>query len=363
MRTALIANAAARRGHAVWIASGGLPVHGLDLGAGRLVQLPPLAAADASFRRLVDERGRDVDADWWERRRAALDAAIAEARPQAFVVEQFPFGRRKLARELVPVLERARAARVSVICSVRDVLTARDDPSRDREMAELARRLCDTVLVHGDPRVLPFGASFPAADTIADLVHYTGYVAPPAAPKTERGDEILVSAGGGAVGEPLLVAALDAARQGRHPWRILAGGGIAAARFDALVAAAPANALVERNRADFRALLARCAVSVSQGGYNTVLETLTAGARAVIVPFATDGQTEQSQRARRMAALGLVDVVDEATLSGATLSGAVATALLRPAGGTPALDVGGAERTVALIEDLIARHHADLARA
>ena len=53
-------------------------------------------------------------------------------------------------------------------------------------------------------------------------------------------------------------------------------------------------AVCERVRDDFTTLLRNCAVSVSQAGYNTTLEILDAGARAVLVPFAGGAETEQA---------------------------------------------------------------------
>ncbi len=82
-------------------------------------------------------------------------------------------------------------------------------PERVEESVETLRRYFDAVLVHGDPTLIPFETTFPAADRIADLIRYTGYVA--AAPaKVEPHDgygDVMVSAGGGAVGAPLLFAA------------------------------------------------------------------------------------------------------------------------------------------------------------
>ena len=55
--------------------------------------------------------------------------------------------------------------------------------------------------------------------------------------------------------------------------------------------------IVEPARADFRALLRNAALSISQAGYNTVVETLCCADRAVLVPFGTERETEQTDRA------------------------------------------------------------------
>jgi predicted glycosyltransferase len=89
-------------------------------------------------------------------------------------------------------------------------------------------------------------------------------------------------------------------------------------------------------------MLARCAVSVSQAGYNTVVELLAAGARAVLVPFAAAGETEQTRRAELLAGRGLAQVVVEPELTPARLAEAIDRALAAPPPARGALDLGGA---------------------
>ena len=103
---------------------------------------------------------------------------MAAARPDAVVLEGFPFARRAFRFELDPLLEAVRAAprRLPVICSVRDIVVVRNDPQRHREIVDRVRRDIDRVLVHGDPALIPFDASFPPAPDIADRLVYTGYV-------------------------------------------------------------------------------------------------------------------------------------------------------------------------------------------
>ncbi len=357
-RAAMLARACAGRGLAVTLASGGAPVEHLDPGAAELVQLPPLRAADERFSALLDEHGEPIDDAWRERRRGLLLDLLARLRPRAVVVETFPFGRRQLAFELLPLLEAARASGAVTVTSVRDVLTARK-PERTAEAAAWARSHIDHLLVHGDPALIPFGESFPASAEIADRLRYTGYVAaPPAAPGGADGpghDEVVVSAGGGAVGAALLDAASGARALSREAggrvWRLLAGANLDQAAFAALGAGAPDGVVVERARPDLPIILANCAVSVSQAGYNTVVEVLQARARAVLVPFARGGETEQALRAARLEALGRAACLDEATLTPGRLAAAVDGALAGPPPGPPPAAMNGAERSAALIAE------------
>jgi predicted glycosyltransferase len=362
-RAMALARALEAAGMAVTVASGGRPVPGIPP-AGRLLQLPPAEAADSSFATILDEAGRRIDEAWRARRRAALLAAFSQARPDLLLIEQFPFGRRAFRFELLALLEaaQARIPRPAIACSLRDILVAKPDPERIAETIALARRFFDRVLVHGDPAVIPLEASFPAAAEIADRLVYTGYVLDGAAAghggsslEAPEG-EILVSAGGGAVGRPLIEAALAArpltAFKGR-PWRIVTGPGMAEADVAALQAKLPEGVALDRLRPDLPRLFARCRLSVSQAGYNTVMELLAARARALVVPFAEARETEQTLRARRLAALGLLDLVEADALEPARLAAAIDRAAARPRPKV-AIDLDGAAHSAALLEILAA---------
>ena len=243
---------------------------------------------------------------------------------------------------------------------MRDILQQRSKPERVREMLELARGSFDAVLVHGDPRFARFEETFPLAPELGLPLHYTGFVAAPAAPPSpgqpgER-SEIVVSAGGGTVGMRLLQAALAAQERSRyreHPWRVLAGANVADADARRLALAANAGVVVEPARADFPALLSRAWISVSQAGYNTVLDVLRSGARPVIVPYAEDGETEQRARANRLRELNLAIIVEEGEDFMIELADAIDAAGSKDRWGSWNLECNGAARSAALIKDML----------
>ncbi|MCZ6523391.1 MAG: glycosyltransferase [Alphaproteobacteria bacterium] len=359
-RAATLARACAEAGLEVTLVSGGGVVPGLDSGAARVLQLPPARAADESFRTLLDDSGTPVDAAWEARRRALLLASFAAASPNVLVLEMFPFGRRRLAFELMPLIEAAAATRpaVSIVCSVRDILVRKRKPGRDEHTAELIETWFDHVLVHGDPGLVRLDRTFPLAPRIADRIHYTGYVAEPAPARgaaTGAGaGEVIVSAGGGAVGGRLLACALEARSQTTlegAPWRLLAGANLDHDRFAALVEQAPRGVTVERARADFPALLANCRLSISQAGYNTVASVVRAGVRSVLVPFAGGGENEQELRAELLRGRGAVQVVAESALEPRTLAAAVDAAAHGPPASAAGIDLSGAETSARLIVD------------
>ncbi|MEL6766124.1 MAG: glycosyltransferase [Pseudomonadota bacterium] len=299
------AETGAENGARTLVLSGGRPLGDLAAPAVPLVQLPPLLVAGRDFSRPTDAAGRPADADLMAARRAAIQAALETFAPDVLVAETWPLGRRRLTDEFLEAIATARAARPSakVLTSVRDIP---EPPSRPDRITTAATHLADhvdAVLCHGDQDVLPLHTTWPLpAD--GPPIRYTGYVATKATPAPAAGsrDEVLVAVGGGDIGAALLDLAARAALLSARPWRLRVGGPAAAARALALSAQYPApNLTIEPAGADYRARLARAAVSVSLAGYNTVTDLAPLDTPALLVPDETAGEREQAIRADALA--------------------------------------------------------------
>ena len=284
--------------------SGGAPAGELDIGRRELIQLPPAVAADVHFSAILDEDGRPIDDVWRDRRRDCCSAAFEAERPDLVLIEMFPFGRRQFAFELLPLLEAAKAR------GLPDRRLAARHPGgqeqarahrRDRGRgAPAGRPRCWSMATRGWCGWRPHFPARPRSPIAWSIPAMSPTRLPPATPAAE-GAEVLVSAGGGAVGGPLLRAALaarPATSLAEAPWRLIAGPNLPAAEFAGLQqrSAASAAVTVERFRADFPALLARSRLSLSQAGYNTVMDILAVGARALVLPFA-EGARERAEPA------------------------------------------------------------------
>lgn len=356
-RAAALTRGMMAAGIEVNVVTGGEPVPTIDFGAAEVVQLPWLRAADTTFTTLLDAQGQPATDVLFAERRSLLLSLAERVAPDAILIEHYPFGRRKFRVEIEPLLD-AWQGRAGIACSVRDVLVEKGDTKKAVEAVKLINARFDRVFVHGDASVLPLDRTFPLAREIAGKITYTGYVVdrrtvPTAATNSTDGlDEIIVSVGGGAVGLDLLEAAIGAKRLGaapKHVWRLLAGANLAEADVAELKRSAPAGLIVERARPDFRILLARAALSISQAGYNTVMDVVEAGCRNVVVPFAAGSESEQLFRAVELEARGLLNVLDEATLSPQSLARAVDTAIAAPKPAAARIDLTGIETTARLI--------------
>ena len=342
----------------VWC-GGPLPAGLAPPGTFDIVALPPLTVNDDGRLASLDPR-HNVEAALDIRRDMMLRNLAAEP-PAALVVELFPFGRRKFERELLPLLEatRARSPKPLVVCSLRDILVERGDrqSEHDERACVIVDRFFDAVMVHADPAFARLDEFFRPLQPMRTPVHYTGFVA--GAPTGRVGQApsgILVSGGGGRFAGPLYLTAIEAYRRRAHAigLTVVAGPLCDEPTLKRLVTSSRSDPSIRIRRSvtDLSAEMAASRVSISQCGYNTALDIVRADVRALVVPFADGGETEQTDRARRLEALGALRVLPADRMNAMTLAGAIEETLtFEPA--RLALDLDGANGTARLVRALV----------
>ncbi|SCX29157.1 glycosyltransferase family protein [Agrobacterium rosae] len=352
-RASRVARALVEDGFDVTLVTGGTPVPGFPGEGIRHIELPPIAVSDGSFSGLVDATGQPVDDAFKDNRTSMLLGAYRGARPDIVIIEAFPFGRRQVRFELMPLLSAIEHSleRPLVMTSLRDILQERAKPGRDEETIALVKKHFDAVLVHGDPNFVRLEDTFPLADQISQRIVYTGLVAPSKPQPPQERFDVVVSAGGGAVGAALIRAALEAAPliKGIKNLCFITGPNMPQADFDAISAQAGGDISVFRFRKDFASLLSGARLSISQAGYNTVCDILQAKCRSLLIPFAAGGETEQGARASRLAKLGLAHVLEESAISSQSMANAIEQALDLPEPDSVNLDLDGAAGTAKIL--------------
>lgn len=360
-RAAAISRAAVAGGFDVTFVSGGMPVPHLDIGGAMFQQLPPVRTVDDNFKVLVDSDGVPIDDAWKANRRDTLLEIFDRVMPDILLTELFPFGRRQLRFELLPLLEHAKVAKKPprVVCSMRDILVTKPRADRNLEIVETIEAYYDRILVHGDERVITLAETFPMHERIHHMLTYTGYVLTP----SDVGDtgeggtgEVVVSAGGGAVGRvtmPEIFRLRGETSAADRPWRFITGHHMPEEIFEDLKARSGDDVTVERSRPDLPAVIERADLSISQAGYNTIAELMAAGTPSVVVPFEGGIETEQRLRADLLAKRGHLQVVAEDKLSAATLDAAIQAALAAGRRPMSQVNLDGAERTAGFLRDLV----------
>lgn len=351
-RASRIADAFVEDGFGVTVVTGGAPIAGFPGPAVRSVHLPPVVAG-GGFSALADLQGHPIDDAFKQQRRDQLLDAFRQCRPDIVVLEAFPFGRRQMRFELLPLIEEigATVPKPLLVTSVRDILQEHAKPGRNEETVDLLNRYFDLVMIHADPEFATLDETFPLAASIRCEVAYTGLVAAPVPLSPAQKFDVLISAGGGAAGRDLVKSAVAAVRlvSGAGNWALITGPNLSQPEFEAATQDAPPCLSIFRFRKDFASLLAGARLSVSQAGYNTVCDILRGGCRCLLIPFAAGGETEQTFRASRLERLGLASVLTEQDLTPDRLAAAIASGLAAPRPPAHSLDLEGASRSAKIL--------------
>jgi predicted glycosyltransferase len=356
-RSFALADALREHFHVVFLNGGRLPA-GVAVPQGiERIDLAPLGMDDGHMLVSRDAALLSV-AQAQAQRRAAIEAAIALHRPAVLLVELFPFGRKKFAGEILPMIRQVRrqSQAVQVVCSLRDILVdARPDQRHHDDRARwLADRYFDAVLVHADPAFARIEESFRPTRPLRTPVHYSGFVVPRRAAlgQAQRGAHVLVSAGGGIVGGALYRAVIQA-RALMHeapPLRIIAGPFLPEPEWLELRELAARHPGVEllRHVPDMVAEMRQARAAIGQCGYNSALDIVGADVPALVIPYETATENEQLARAERLAALGAVQMQRACDLTPQRLARAMRS-LLEFTPRRCALDLNGAQRCAELL--------------
>ena len=353
--------------HEVVLVTGGPPVDAQLPDHVREVHLPDLQM-NPEFKGLFSSRKNDPIEQIKAERQKQLLALFESEKPDIFLVELYPFGRKAFRFELDPLLERInniKGSSCGVVCSVRDILVEKEDQVKhETRVVKTLNRFFDAVLVHADPDLARLEETFDQYGKIEIPVVYTGYIAPRPGAKADRRirrnlkigrDDLMVvgSAGGGNVGAPLLTAAVQAFNQLTVDkacyLQIFTGPFLPAAEFDNLKNIAGINIKINRFTPDFLSHLAAADLSISMGGYNTTMNILAAKVPALVWPFAQN--REQRLRAERLASRGVLKVLEDEDLQPRRLAGLIDQVLAAPEAGTVGFNLDGAANTAKWIGD------------
>ncbi|WP_392339370.1 glycosyltransferase family protein [Moritella marina] len=333
-RSSLIVQALCEQGAQVDVIFGGMPVPSMSFGSATMHQLMAVKSADSGFSGLAKADGTPVSDDDKKQRTQALLALCETLQPDLIVTETYPFGRRQMRFELLPLLDWAKSQDKPpvLVSSIRDILQRRSTV-REQEYVSLVKTYYQHVLVHGDEHFYPLARSFPVADMIADKISYSGYVCPtlvnqPHSPKTRN--TIVVSVGGGSIGKDILVAVMALYNSGfaaDKKWLLITGPNMDSADKTYFQAQQQSNLQVVDLADDFLSELSNAYVSISRAGYNTVMDLLLTGVPAVVIPFEGEGETEQLARSEVLAEAKVLQFVKNDELSVDTLKTAINNAL------------------------------------
>lgn len=358
----------------VYFLNGGEILNGFELPPSvEVVNLPPIRS-DSEFQDI-----QVVDSDKGlayikEARKNLILRKFAQVLPDLLVIELFPFGRKKFSFELIPLLERVRSILPStkVVCSLRDILVSKQDQARYEErVCDLVNRYFDLLLIHSDPRLQRLEETFSRVQDIRCEVRYTGFVAQrpqkdsmaftdDAFPSSTGEPLILVSIGGGRVGYELVECAIKASstleKVEPHRMLIFCGPYMPAEQFMQLQARSEKrpNISLRQYTNQFLAYMEKADLSISMAGYNTCMNILMTGVKALVLPFTGENDDEQTIRTRKLERLGVVTMIHPEELHPDSLANKILLSLeSRPVTLDSPLDTQGVEKTSAYLTDIL----------
>ncbi|PLZ26690.1 glycosyl transferase [Fischerella thermalis WC542] len=264
-----------------------------------------------------------------EIRKNLLLSILDKFQPDILMIELFPFGRRRFSFELIPMLEKVQASQSStkVVCSLRDIVVTKQNQARHEEkVCKLINQYFDLLLVHSDPKFVSLEETFSRIQDFNYQVYYTGYVVQKTSENPVFSDEdkeiieseqplILVSVGGGRFGHELLDCVVKTAplleKIIPHNIQVFTGPFIPDEKFQELqtLKENSNNLRIRRYTPYFLNYMQKADLSISMSGYNTTLNILTTGVRAMILPFTGNNDQEQTIRSQKLNALGITKTI------------------------------------------------------
>lgn len=286
-------------------------------------------------------RSLDVEAgSLTELRSRTIAAALTSFAPDLFIVDNVPRG---ALGELTPVLDALkREGRSRCVLGLRDVL---DEPHKvHRQWTELGneqaiRDYYDAIWIYGDDSVYDACAEYSFAPDILAKTSFTGYLDQAKRLTAGGGND---PDGGGMQGipeslrnHPFTLCAIGGGQDGAALARAFAEAELPPGEMGVLVTGPflPSSEKWRLNRMaaanprlkvlDFVSepiwLMRHAERVIAMGGYNTVMEILSLGKRALVVPRSRP-RLEQTIRARRLKSLGLLDCLESDRLTPEVLS-------------------------------------------
>jgi predicted glycosyltransferase len=311
--------------------------------------------------------GQHIDlSETLEMRRAIVRQTAELYRPNVFIVDKEPLG---LRGELEQTLVMLKARGCSLVLGLREVLDAPEVVRSEWVRNEALRKiesLYDAIWVYGckdfwDPLT---GLDVPRS--VRARMTFTGHLSR----SVPRGQNvkaldlpakfILVTAGGGGDGAPLMRQVLGAREYDRSmefPLVMIPGPFMRAEEREEIRERARhvPNVTVIDFESQIEAIMLRSTAIVSMGGYNTFCEILSFDKPALLVPRKRP-RREQRIRAERAAELGVVDMLhSEAAAHAARMADALHRLAQRPPPSAcdRKLDLHGLDRIAEMVASYI----------
>jgi predicted glycosyltransferase len=281
-------------------------------------------------------------------RAEAIRDVAALYKPDIIIVDYLPFGQRH-------ELDALFSSRETLRYFLHRGLTDTSDGSILRGTAtQRIADMYDRILVASDPRLVDIAAQDDYCANARAKLTYVGFIVPNLISRGRSWSPTVVCSGGGGYrAESLMLQCVKVAERNPHiTLKIVLGP---KSRLSASCFSVPSNCEVYGTRVDLPELHQTAAVVISSGGYNSVLEAITGGARMIIYPNQTGEDDEQRRFADRLSKYYPACQLDNLDALEEVLRATWLESIDQPVPALP-LEMKGAERIRGLAESDLASH-------
>lgn len=263
---------------------------------------------------LYDPNDENTLVEIWSLRETELKKILNYSFEHIFI-ELFPFGRNKFRFEIFSLIDQAKTInpKALVHCSSRDIMVEKKDKDkRNKKIVNYINQYFDTIFVHSDSQLVKLDETFSRAIDIKEKTLYTGYITQAKVSNVvfKREKLILISMGGGVVGDELLLALSDLPiHYKKYTCHFILGPYSKPALKEKL----ELKAIEHQNMKltgfieNFEEVMAKSSLSISLAGYNTVMNLLNTKTKAIVYPYMAN--IEQNMRAVKLEQLGFLSIL------------------------------------------------------
>ncbi|MCS4432857.1 glycosyltransferase family protein [Aquiflexum gelatinilyticum] len=325
----------------IFILNGGEAVPNFDIPENlKIIQMPAIYKEENSDSLLSVDPSINIE-QCFKSRKKIITQSVEEIKPDILITEHFPFGL-LFENEVLELIDKVKIEnpKAKIVSSVRDIIESKGGGKRDDYVCELINKWYDLVLVHGDGNFAGLSKSFSKTEMIKIPVIQTGYITReiPKVKNVKKPPLILASVAAGRMGNELLDSLIDShlriKEKKRHNLVLFSGAFQKDFKKQQEKVISLKSKGIEIHLFDSRKYLkylSNASLVISLGGYNSIIESVSAKKPMLIYQRGfSGGNEEQNMRIQLFQKNGNLDILKSDDLNSETLSLRILNAINNP---------------------------------
>lgn len=341
----------------VQIIHGGLPVENYNIPNNIHVHYLPPIYFDG---KLCDIDKKEPSTSHKQYRLSELIRITTEFSPDMVITEFFPFGRYEMSFELIPWLEFIKEynPKIKIISSIRDIIDNGLIEQHHNFVIDCLDRFYDSIFIHAEAKFIP-NLNFVIQNYKRIPIKYTGYISNNSHLEhiTTPTPYILVSMGGGRTGQKIIESIIKVSNSFDYDFLVFSGPYAKSYQINDLLNKHDAkNVIIASFSNSIRSYMNNASLSISQAGYNTMMNILSLGTPGIVIPhkvYKTD--EEQYSRAKSLERIGNFSIINEEEMTEELLYVEISKGLNKNKKSASGINLNGAYHSTDYIRNMLLR--------